>query len=253
MKKFLKKIEPRIINGKNVDNQNVHTYFAALSIKGNNLPFCGGSYVGKNIVITAAHCLDEDIKEKELVVQFKKNNINNDGIKFNVKKIIIHPMFNNDTLNNDIAILFLKGNPYNFGIKKLFLLPNNVLKDIYKIGRKGIILGYGYTNLNGDRSFKLQKAEISIIDKEGPMNFYHNESITNNMFLAGDFVDLNNPNDNKDACTGDSGGPFFIWYNNKNYLIGIISWGYGCAVDLYPGVYTKVGNYRKWIWNNAKV
>ena len=50
-----------------------------------------------------------------------------------------------------------------------------------------------------------------------------------------------------DACHGDSGGPAIRKINNKLYQIGIVSWGYDSNDNSYPGVYTRVMNYYKWI------
>lgn len=47
----------------------------------------------------------------------------------------------------------------------------------------------------------------------------------------------------KGPCLGDSGGPLVI----RNYLVGIISYGYGCGSGKDPGVYTNVLAYKKWI------
>lgn len=43
----------------------------------------------------------------------------------------------------------------------------------------------------------------------------------------------------RDSCQGDNGGPLIA----DNKLIGTVSWGYGCAADDYPRIYTKIQNY----------
>lgn len=50
----------------------------------------------------------------------------------------------------------------------------------------------------------------------------------------------------RDACQGDSGGPLVVNYT----LVGIVSWGEGCADTAYPGVYTRVSNYHSWVAQN---
>lgn len=61
--------------------------------------------------------------------------------------------------------------------------------------------------------------------------------ITDRMLCAG-FV-----NGGYDACNGDSGGPLVV----DGYVVGIVSWGYGCAFSNYPGVYASVPNLLPWI------
>ncbi|XP_009991843.1 PREDICTED: venom prothrombin activator vestarin-D2-like [Chaetura pelagica] len=48
------------------------------------------------------------------------------------------------------------------------------------------------------------------------------------------------------ACKGDSGGPFTMSYNTW-FLLGIVSWGEGCAEEGKYSIFTRVSNYIPWI------
>jgi secreted trypsin-like serine protease len=50
-----------------------------------------------------------------------------------------------------------------------------------------------------------------------------------------------------DTCQGDSGGPLMMFSNNRWYLLGITSYGNGCAEPDYAGVYTRVSTYDELI------
>lgn len=243
----------RIINGTNLKKQNKKKYnfFCNICDNYSYTPLAAGAYIGKNIVVTAAHVV-YGLKSNSLInVRFGKKNLYHPGLKFNIDKILIHPEYNHKTTDNDIALIFLDNRPGRYGINKIYLPSNILSNEIYKINKKCIILGYGTNNfLFGNQPNYLQQAGIKIMDKN--KSLIPKSWITKNMITAGDYNNLNNPFDNEDACQGDSGGPLFGNHgkNNESVLMGITSWGVGCGLNNFPGVYTKVGNYTRWIYQN---
>lgn len=55
-----------------------------------------------------------------------------------------------------------------------------------------------------------------------------------------------------DTCQGDSGGPLMVFTPNHQWvLVGLTSFGYGCARPDYAGVYTRVSMYQNWIQSHT--
>lgn len=102
------------------------------------------------------------------------------------------------------------------------------------------VTGYGETlNENDDPNF-LRAVFVPKVPTERCKEKYSNYSfpITHTMICAG-FVDGGH-----DACQGDSGGALT---DADGFLIGVVSWGIGCAQPGYPGVYARLSVVAKWV------
>ena len=86
----------------------------------------------------------------------------------------------------------------------------------------------------------MQQAEVPLISREDCRRSYGN-LITERMRCAG-FLD-----GGVDSCQGDSGGPLVCPSNDKWYLVGIVSWGDGCARPGRFGVYADVLALKPWV------
>ncbi|XP_068083873.1 trypsin-1 [Anabrus simplex] len=131
--------------------------------------------------------------------------------------------------------------PFRFGPNvSAVALPSQ--NEIIPDGTKAVVTGWGATSEGGSVSDTLQKVILPIVPNIR-CNLTYNGEITDRMLCAG-FID-----GRRDACQGDSGGPLVA--NNK--LHGIVSWGNGCGLPKFPGVYSRVATLRNWISSNSGV
>ena len=239
----------KVVNGITVNYQR-YPFFGVLWKNG--VPSCGAALIKKgsqSIVITAAHCVDLTTPS-ELQVGFYQPNRTTKKYTFNVTNIQIHPGFVAETYENDIALLTISGTPPS--VVPVLAIPSKVLGAQFIIpGTKTKVIGYGTTSQGGEDAFLLQCGCTPIIAKNDPRVEYSPDRIKNGMILAGKAFQT--PATNVDSCQGDSGGPLLYVYNGTTYLVGLVSWGTGCALYGYPGVYTDVNYYREWITVNAGV
>ena len=113
-------------------------------------------------------------------------------------------------------------------------------------------LGWGRINkMNGPMSLELMMAKMKPLDHRsceliyrpfiGPRKLLPN-GITRDLFCAVGKLE------NMDTCDGDSGGPVQAKIGNQIFVIGITSFGPKiCGNPYFPGVYTRLSGYRKWI------
>ena len=231
--------EPFIVGGEEVDPACPDCkYDFMVSLQTNSgYHFCGGALVREDWVITAAHCVQGD-SPSQVKVKIGLHNVNGTqgSITRSVSQIIIHPSYSSWSLNNDYAILQLSQPITNFEPIQLVTDTSHDEEPVM-----ATTMGWGATQSGGWGSNILLEVDVPIDDSCGN---YSNSDITNNMVCAGYNTG------GYDSCQGDSGGPLIMTNSDGEYeLIGIVSWGYGCAEPGYPGVYAKVHSRLDWFFS----
>ncbi|XP_055382217.1 trypsin delta-like [Condylostylus longicornis] len=219
-----------------------------VSLRYQNRHRCGGSIISENVVLTAAHCVT-GINRNQMIVRAGTTYRDSPGTDVKISKIIIHTGYRTTTEHdNDIAILILNDKlKYSTKIQAINLDNNLNNFNSTKIGNVAFVSGWGALREGGSSSGALNYVSILVVDQTTCRNAYYPEPITEGMLCAGVSAG------GRDSCQGDSGGPLIVFNGGEPILIGVVSWGNGCARPRYPGVYAKVANYRSWISKNANV
>lgn len=234
-------IAPKILGGKETTSF-MYPWIASIQFLGRHI--CGGVMVSPTQMLTAASCSDVNRLKSFIRVEAHRHDLSNsvaaeNGFKFSVQSILVHPEHDGD--NNDIAIWTLKlikGEqsmaPVRLEVEDgTFSQPGTTLK----------VAGWGRTGVHTLTSSVLLEAQVDVLADSECSKAY--PKLKSSSLCA--------QSANQDTCSQDAGGPLFsVKSDGGIILVGITSSSKGCGDDELPGIYAKVNQFSEWILSNIQ-
>ncbi|XP_037811480.1 trypsin alpha-4-like [Lucilia sericata] len=233
---MLPQLDGRIIGG---EVTTISNFPWQVSLQRSGSHACGGSIYSSNIIVTAAHCL-QSVTASILKVRAGSTFWSNGGVLVKVAAFKNNENFDPYTFANDIAVIRLESSL----TMSSTIRPISLATVAPPTGAAATVSGWGTTSVGS--SYNGLPAELRYVDVQiisaavcTSAAYGYGSQIKLTMLCASAI--------GKDSCQGDSGGPLV----SGGVLVGVVSWGYGCAYASYPGVYADVAVLRSWVENTA--
>ncbi|XP_055381894.1 trypsin-like [Condylostylus longicornis] len=231
-------IDIKIVGGKAA---NIKNHPHQVSVQENGFGhFCGGSLITRKWVLTAAHCFyGSKTPISKYFIRAGSTFHNKGGVIGFPLKIYIAKKYNPRTNDWDISLIKLK-NRFSKKLTSQYPIQRITLRKTLPPSKTYLtVTGWGAMRAGAVMlPTQLRKTRVPLISFQYCNRKTNNAGmITKRQFCAGF------KQGGKDSCQGDSGGPITI----RNRLVGIVSWGLGCAFRNSPGVYTKLPAFLKYI------
>jgi trypsin len=234
-------IKPLIIGGTEVP-AGEKTWMVGLRDSIGQRSRCGGMLITPTKVLSAGHC--PTFGAAAIGTHFKANGT--DGEEIKIISEVKHPKYNEPDDNSaswDYKIITL-ARPSKF--KPVQILLDNPSQPPL-VGKYATIMGWGNTreengtHVSSSNVLLRVDQEIRTMEQCAAMGM---KPLDESMVCAGGV-------EGEDSCNGDSGGPLFMETSKGDAVIGVVSWGNGCARKDQPGVYARISTVVGWIKQNA--
>lgn len=204
-----------------------------VSLQNRGSHFCGGALIRKDWVITAHHCVEYGAPST-IVVGLHDRRSTTGTESFRPAQVISHPKANTATMTYDVALIRLDGESK--------FEPIALNREEINSAVDFVTAGWGATRQGGGLAQVLQKVTVPFVSAEvcGAPGAYPGK-LDESMICAG--LDSGG----KDSCQGDSGGPLLMGSGANRKLVGVVSWGEGCARPKKYGIYGKVNTAMEWV------
>ncbi|KAL5278063.1 hypothetical protein ACFFRR_002984 [Megaselia abdita] len=239
--------EDRVSNGQTA-NLGQFPYHAKLDLKNSEGRYfrCGGSLIASEWIVTAAHCLNNGIVSARAVLGRVNLRNRTQGKTYHSDDLIVHQDFDPDTLENDIALIHLDESVETDENIAIIDLPEDDGDDY--VGDVFTVTGFGRLGRNKPLSNTLQYTNLKVRPNRICQRLYNSEDFDDTKLCC-------KGKDGESTCSGDSGGPLadVNYSNNRNRLIGLVSFGKGSCEGKNPSGFTKVAAYLDWLSEQMEV
>jgi len=242
-------VSSRIVGGTDAPDGR-YPYYTFVEIRTDAGTFiCSATLIWEDILLTAAHCI-LDLQEAGLALNgvdayigLENQNMRDQAVYRQVELFVPNPNYNTITLERDVAIMKLVDPVASIQPAQISFDPNLPLDN-----QRVDVFGFGELSNGGAAPDQLQTVAIQVI----PFNDCNDANSFDGIINDALMICAGRPGGGADSCNGDSGSPLIIpgTDSTTDMLVGLVSFGRGCAQPNFPGVYTRLSSVAPFIFNS---